>query len=51
MYVDITVSHLVKLEDEDAQAIENGSMAISDIDWSYYLDQPGDTVLEDIVES
>lgn len=51
MYVEITISHLVKLDDEDAQDIENGDMTLSDIDWSYYLDQAGDTVLESIVEA
>ena len=34
----IAVNFRVHLEDEDAENIENGSMDIHDIDWSYYID-------------
>lgn len=40
----ITVEYYVHLHDEDAEAIENGEMDISDIDWSYYTSCDWDTM-------
>lgn len=50
MDVIITVNYRVHLEDEDAENIENGTMDIHDIDWSYYADNYNETELVDVWE-
>ena len=46
----ITVNYRVHLEDEDAKNIENGTMDIHDIDWSYYADNYTEAELVDVWE-
>lgn len=41
MVVEFIISNTVTLNEEDAQEIESGTMNLSDLDWSYYLDQCG----------
>lgn len=46
----ITVNYRVRLEDEDAENIENGTMDIHDIDWSYYIDNYDEAQMIDVWE-
>lgn len=46
----ITVNYRVHIEDEDAENIENGTMDIRDIDWSYYVDNYEEAELINIEE-
>lgn len=48
MYVEMTIRAVAKLDEEDAQNIENGEMNESDIDWSYYADNATDIELVDL---
>ena len=41
MVVEFIISNTVTLDEQDAQEIESGTMNLSDLDWSYYLDQCG----------
>lgn len=46
----VTVNYRVHIEDEDAENIENGTMDIHDIDWSYYVDNYDEAEMIDVWE-
>lgn len=39
MVVEFIISNTVTLDEEDANRLDNGTLSLSDLDWSYYLDQ------------
>lgn len=47
MVIEFIISNTVTLDEEDASEIENGTMNLSDLDWSYYLDQCG---IQELIE-
>ena len=47
MVVEFIISNTVTLDEEDAQEIESVTMNLSDLDWSYYLDQCG---MQELIE-
>lgn len=51
MVVEFIISNTVTLDEEDASEIENGTMSLSDLDWSYYLDQCGTQELIEVREA
>lgn len=51
MVVEFIISNTVTLDEEDASEIENGTMSLGDLDWSYYLDQCGTQELIEVREA
>lgn len=51
MVVEFIISNTVTLDEEDASEIENGTMSLSNLDWSYYLDQCGTQELIEVREA
>ena len=51
MVVEFIISNTVVLDEEDASEIENGTMSLGDLDWSYYLDQCGTQELIEVREA